>query len=296
MTGNQTVPKIIVDHKYVDILMKQVWNSIWIWHSHVLRSWRIFGASSAADWRPRGIGATKQSQQVRERTKTQKVITYQLKRGSVSGVERVHSKESFSMVAVFHGKWIFLCSNPKKLTQNVKIWRFTWNSALFWHYCVETSRLDSEFSFFSCFLLIIVVYKQFLVYHSFTVHLLWRKIDSRLRFWHYLVEKSVDFDPKLSKMVKNHCICHVLTVFLAITDRNYQYFRKILLFLIFLGHFYVQMSLITFNFKNKWLVIWCLPPAPISSKRNSEFETKFWTWRCYLALKQSSQACSPCPN
>ena len=151
-TGNQTVPKIIVDHKYVDILMKQVWNSIWIWHSHVLRSWRKLGASRARDWSPRGIGATKQSQQVRERTKTQKVITYQLKRGSVSGVERFHSKVRFSMVAVFHGKWIFLCSNPKKLTQNTKIWRFTWNCALFWHYCVETSRPDNEFSLFSCFL------------------------------------------------------------------------------------------------------------------------------------------------
>ena len=112
-TGNQTVPKIIVDHKYVDILMKQVWNSIWIWHSHVLRSWRIFEASRATGWSPLGIGATKQSQQVRERTKTQKVITYQLKRGSVSGVERVHSKESFSMVAVFDGKGGFVWSNPK---------------------------------------------------------------------------------------------------------------------------------------------------------------------------------------
>ena len=108
-----------------------------------------------------------------------------------------------------------------------------------------------NFRFLAVFCTRIVVYKQFLVYHSFTVHLLWRKIDSRLRFWHYLVEKSADSDPKLSKMVKNHCICHVLTFFLAITDQNYQYFRKILLFLIFLGHFYVQMSLITFNFKNK---------------------------------------------
>ena len=151
-TGNQTVPKIIVDHKYVDIRMKQVWDSIWIWHSHVLRSWRKFGASSATDWSLRGTGATKQSQQVRERTKTQKVITYQLKRGSVSGVERVHSKESFSMVAVFDGKGGFLWSNPKKLTQNTKIWRFIWNCAIFWHYCVETSRPDNEFSLFSCFL------------------------------------------------------------------------------------------------------------------------------------------------
>ena len=150
--GNQTLLKIIVDHKYVNILMKQVRDSIWIWHSHVLRSWRKLGASRATDWSPRGIGATKQSQQVRERTKTQKVITYQLKRGSVSGVERVHSKESFSMVAVFHGKGEFPCSNPKKLTQNTKIWRFIWNCALFWHCCVETSRPDNEFSFFSCFL------------------------------------------------------------------------------------------------------------------------------------------------